>query len=81
VAAVARIDDEKIVIATMIVAMIIAMIDTIGPGDEMMIDVETARARATGDALEAETCTSRTDATRSTTHTIVDIRANCQLHH
>ena len=68
-----------------IVTAIVAMIETVGPGDEMMLDIETARARATatGDALEAvrETRTNRIDVTTSTTSTtsmIAGTRMNCE---
>ena len=45
VAAAAAIDPGMIAIVTATVAMI----ETVGPGDEMMLDIETARARATRD--------------------------------
>ena len=81
VVAAAAIDPGMIAIVTAIVAMI----ETVGPGDEMMLDIETARARATatGDALEAvrETRTNRIDVTTSTTSTtsmIAGTRMNCE---
>jgi len=78
VVAAAAIDAGTIAIVTMTVAMI----ETVDPGDEMMLDIETARARAraTGDALEAarETRTNRIDVTTSTTSMIAGTRMNCE---